>query len=354
MARAPYATREEVKQALDVAGTSRANHLIDLELAAGADEIDGVMHRSFVPTIDTRTFDWPNIQTAWPWRLWLDQHELVSLTSMVSGGVSIPVGNVKLYPTDGPPYKHLELDVSTNSVFSATATWQQTTQVTGVFGFRADEIPAGSLTPTLNATDTSVNLGIPGYRGVGSLLRIDSERLLVTGRSSVTTGTTLAGNLTAQNSNNLVPVASTAAYAIGETITIDGESMLIDDTVGANLKVKRAWDGTAIAAHTTGATIYADRLLAVTRGVLGTTAATHSPGAAIVEHDPPAHIRQLNLALAVSNLIQTKAGYPAPLGRRSGGGGADADMPAVGPSDLSELWDRAETRYRRKARKRVI
>lgn len=353
MARAWYGTREDVKAALDVAETARSNDLIDRQLAAASDEIDAVMHRSFVPVVDTRSFDWPNIQTAWPWRLWLDQHELISLTSMSSGGASIPVGNVKPYPTQGPPYKHLELDVSTNSVFNATATWQYSISVTGLFGYRADEIPAGTLSPSILATDLTFNPGIPGYRGVGSVLRIDAERMIVTGRSSVTTGTTTQGSLTASAANNLLPVTSTANYGIGETVLVDAEKMLVQDYSGSNLLVKRAWDGTALATHNNGATIYANRQLTVTRGALGTTVAAHTGGAAIAEHDPPALIRQLCIAQAAVNLIQTRAGYPAPSGRKAPSG-VDGDMPALTPSDLSELWDRAETAYRRKARKRVV
>jgi hypothetical protein len=343
-----------VKAALDVAETARSNELIDEQIAAGADEIDGAMHRVFYPTVDTRFFNWPDPQSARPWRLWLNQHELISLTSMTSGGVAIPTGNVKLYPTLGPPYKHLELDVSTNSVFSATATWQYTTAVTGLFGYRADEIAVGTLTPSLNATDTAFNPGVPAFRGIGSILRIDSERMIVTGRSSVTTGTTVqAPGMTALASSNLLPVVSAAAYAIGETLLVDGEKMLVQDSAGTNLVVKRAWDGTPIAAHTAGATIYANRQLTVTRGALGTTAAAHSASAPIFEHDPPALIRQLNRAIAVVNLIQTRAGYPAPSGRKAAQG-MEGDAPTIGPSDLAELWERAETRFRRQGRKGVV
>ena len=356
-----YAVREDVKDALDVLETKRANREIDRQIAAASRQIDRKMHRIFYPEIATRSFDWPDPQAHWPWRLFFEEGgsrhvELAGpLTSLVSGGVTIPLGNVKYYPPDNPPYDWLELDVSSTSVFNATDTWQQTTVAVGPWGFGMDELAAGTLAGNLNATDTSVNLGVPGYRGVGSLLRIDSERFIVTDRSMTTSGQVLgAGGLDVKNSTVLVPVSDSSQYAAGEVILIDGERMRVEDTAGAtNLLVHRAWDGSPIAAHTAGATIYANRLLTVERGALGTTAATHNANAAIAEHEPPEDIRQLCVAQAVANLVQTRAGYPAAQARRASLG-AGGSPPPTPPSSLNDLWDAAEDNYRRKGRSRAV
>lgn len=349
-----YCVREDVKQALDVLETARANGDIDRQIGAGARAIDGRLHRVFYPTVASRSFDWPDSQIARPWRQWLDNNELIAITAVSSGGVAL--GNVIPYPNTGPPYNRVELNVSTNSAWSATATWQNSITITGLYGFRADEVPAGTLPGNLNATDTAVNLGVPGYRGVGSIVRIDTERLIITGRGSTTTGQTLGGDLAASNAAVLVAVADITQFAVGETILVDAERMLVQDAAGTKLIVKRAYDGSVLAVHTAGATIYANRLCTVARGALGTTAATHNTNAPIVEHDPPALIRQLNVAVAIVGLTQTRAGFPMPV--RAGLGGSattpTAGRPVTRPSDMTELWDQAYTMYGRKTRARTV
>lgn len=355
-----YCVREDVKLAMDMVDSARSNADIDRQIDASARMIDGVMHRTFWPQTDTRSWDWPNIQVSHPWRLWFDHNEMASVAQLSSSGVVIPSSTYKLYPNWAPGYNQayewLELDVSQTSTFNATATWQNSISATGVFmGCALVEFSAGALVGSLTSSATTFNPGIPGYRGVGSILRVDSERMVVTGRTMVSTTITLVGNLLAQMASNLVGVADVTQFALGEVILIDGEKMYITDTSGpTNLVVKRAWDGTPLAAHTGGATIYAARQLTVTRGALGTTAASHSALAPIVEYEPPSLIRQLNVAQAVVNLTMTRAGYPSPTGRRSSAVGVAGERPATAPSDLSELWERAETAYRRKGRKRTV
>lgn len=355
-----YCVREDVKLAMDMVDSARSNADIDRQIDASARMIDGAMHRTFWPQTDTRSWDWPDIQVAHPWRLWFDQNEMASVSQLSSSGVVIPPSTYKLYPNWAPgfgkSYQWLELDVSQMSTFNATATWQNSISASGVFmGCALNEFSAGTLASGINSSVTSFSPGIPGYRGVGSILRIDNERMIVTGRTMVSTGIALVGNLLAQMAGNLVGVADSTQVALGEVIMIDGEKMYVTDTSGpTNLVVKRAWDGTPLAAHTGGATIYAARQLTVQRGAVGTTAASHSTSAPILEYDPPALIRQLNVAQAVVNLTMTRAGYPSPTGRRSQAMGVAGERSATAPSDLSELWERAETAHRRKGRLRTI
>lgn len=357
MARPWYTTREEVKQALDFKQGAAANRFIDQQIARACDVIDGELHRVFYPRQATLSFDWPNIQTPRPWRLWLDQNDFTgAITSVSSGGLAIDPATIIPYPSWAPglqqPFTHLELDVSTTSAWNASQTWQNSIQVS-VFswGYGDDRIPAGTLAAGIGSSDTQIQLAVPGARGVGSILTVETERMLVTERQSVSTGTTLQANLASNPAANLVQVANTNAYAMDEVLTIDGERMFIFDMLGSNLLVKRAWEGTPLAAHTAGASIYAPRLLTVTRGALGTTAAAHSNGTAVTEHDAAGLIRQLSTALSVSSLIQTRAGYPAASGRRAPQG-QGTNAPGVMPSDLDDLWARAYTAFGRKARVR--
>ncbi len=95
----PYATREDVKQALDVKLTARSNAQVDRAVIAGAGSLESDLNRVFYPSDATKVFDWPNrYQRAAPWRLYFNQHDLVSATAITSGGVAIPLASVNLEP----------------------------------------------------------------------------------------------------------------------------------------------------------------------------------------------------------------------------------------------------------------
>ena len=332
-----YATREEIKAELDVRETARSNARIDRVLDdASRSGVDDLCHRRFYPEAATRYFDWPNSQRALPGRLWLDDSELISVTTLSSGGTTIPSTDYFLEPNrTGPPYNRVELDLGDDAAFGGGDTHQRDITITGLWGYRNDETTAGTIAEGLDASETGIDVdaATSAAVGVGSLLRIDSERVIVTGRSQLDTGQTLGGaGLTNQNSAVTVTVASGAAFAAGETILIDSERMLIEDIAGNTLTVRRAWDGSTIAAHTAGAAIYAPRTLTVQRGALGTTAATHNSGASVARWDPPGPVRQLCVAEALTSLLQGRSGYA----RTAGTGEYERETTARGLKDLRE------------------
>jgi hypothetical protein len=167
------------------------------------------------------------------------------------------------------------------------------------------------------------------------------------------TGQTLGGSGLTNNKGEVqVTVSSGAAFAVDEIITIDGERMVIIDITGNTLTVIRAYDGTTLAAHTAGTTIYTPRTLTVIRGALGTTAAAHSNGATIYAWRPPAGIRQLNTTEAIHELMQEQTGWFRTMSASSNFGGTArraATMEAI--VDLRESIYR---QYGRKARMRAI
>jgi hypothetical protein len=165
----------------------------------------------------------------------------------------------------------------------------------------------------------------------------------------LTTGQTLASNIDIQNKTVTVGVQSGAVFAVDETILIDSERMLIVDIAANNLTVIRAWDGTTIAAHTSGATIYAPRTLTVERAVLGSTAATHSSGATVNRWDPPAPVRQLVIGETISTLISERAGYSRTL--RSNDSGTERGRDIRG---IAILREHVYASHGRKARKRAV
>lgn len=304
-----YVTREATKTALDVAETARSNSRVDRAIETATTTVDGFLRRRFSPVVATRYFGWPSDAYRTPWRLWLDADEIISLTSLTSGGVTIPQGAYFLEPiNDGPPYRSIEINLAGSSALTAGQTHQRAIIAAGLFGYRDDTRPAGTIVEDLDASETAVDVSTAAGIGVGDLLKVDSERMLVTERTMVTTGQTLQTPLAASASAVTVAVTTGSAYTADEVLLLDSERMLVTDVAGNNLTVKRAWDGSVLATHT-GSTIYAPRTLTVVRGAAGTTAASHTNSTVLTAHVPPPLTRDLALAYALNQLLQEGAGY---------------------------------------------
>lgn len=347
-----YATREDVMRAVDSKETARNAGQLDRGLEAASRSIDALCHRTFYPQVATKSFDWPNAQSAAPWRLWLDANELISVSAVSSGGTTISTADVLLEPSAyGPPYNRLELDLSSSAAFGGGDTHQRDITITGLYGYRDDESTVGTIAEALDTSETGidVNAATSAAVGVGSLLRVDSERMQVTGRSQLDTGQNLGSNLDAKASTVTVPVADGTQFAAGEVILIDAERMLIVDIAGTNLIVKRGWDGSVLAAHTTGADIYAPRTLSVRRGALGTTAATHSLAATVNRWDPPGPVQTLAIAETLNMLGLEQASYSVVLRAGETGGERTRDQ-----RGLQALRNQVYDAYGRKARVRRV
>ncbi|MFD6113599.1 hypothetical protein ACFWG0_26300 [Streptomyces yangpuensis] len=347
-----YATREDVQRAVDSKETARTNGQIDRALETAARSVEALCHRTFAPTIATKFFDWPNSQYTAPWRLWLDANELISVSAVSSGGTIISTADVLLEPNEyGPPYNRLELNLGSDAAFGGGDTHQRDITITGLYGYRNDETPLGATSEALDASETGVDVDGPTAAavGVGSVLRLNDERVAVTGRTMAATGQTLGGNLDARAATVTVPVASTAGFTEDEVILIDGERMLIVDIAGTNLIVKRGWDGSTLAAHTVGATVYASRTLTVTRGALGTTAAAHNTGVSVHRWDPPGPVRTLCIAEVLTLLGLEQASYSIVL--RAGESSGERTRDQRGIAALrAQVYDA----YGRKARLRGV
>ena len=342
-----YATREDVKAALDFKESARSNTQIDRLIDAASRAVEALCHRRFYPQVATRYFDWPTAQTGRYWRLWLDGDELVSITTLSSGGTTIAAAGYFLEPANsGPPYTRLELDLAGGAAFGGGSTHQRDITITGVFGYSAGDEPAGALAEALDGSETGVDVTNSALIDVGHVIKVGSERMLVTGRSMLSTSQTLQAPLTASAADVTVAVTTGSSYAVGETLLLDSERMLVVDAAGNSLTVKRAWDGTVLAAHT-GSAIFAPRSLTVTRGALGTTAATHADTTAVTRHAVPPLVRQLVIAETVNALQQEGSAYARVVGSGEG------QREAAGRG-LADLRDQVRTRYGRKARTRVV
>ncbi|HXS17720.1 MAG TPA: hypothetical protein VN764_11055, partial [Polyangiaceae bacterium] len=182
-----YVTREEVSSAPDIKASAYAAPQLDRAIESGARRVERTLHRIFYPWTGTKRWDYPLAADARSGVLWLDDQEIISLTSLTAGEVSIPLSSVLMEPVNsGPPYHSLVLNRDTSAAFSGG---QQGIVAVGVFGGCAlDEISVGTLTAGINASVTT--LPLTTSPGVGSILRVDSERMIVTEKLWVSSGQT--------------------------------------------------------------------------------------------------------------------------------------------------------------------
>src|SRR5690242_383360 len=343
-----YATRESVKRALDVKTTARSDSEIDDVLAGATDDLDGMLQRTFIPELTTRVFDYPAGQYARSWKLWLDRNELISVVELESGGKVIDPEQYRVRRADDldkPPFDCVELLLSGSGAFGGGRTYQGDISLTAWYGHSDTRRPAGALAADLDAVASSLTVTAAGSAvvGVGDLLSIGTERVTVLDRSSADTGATITADVPANVTATLIPVSDPFSFAINETVTVDGERMLVIDILGTNLSVRRSWDGTPLAAHTSGAPVYAPRVLSVERAASGTEAAMHSSGAIVLRQAPPALVQTACRALAIDTLLNERSGYA----RASGAGDNATEMRGTA---LDKLLKRLRSDYQRRGR----
>jgi hypothetical protein len=221
MATAPLSSRESIKEALDVAETARQNAEIDRAILVASDAVTERHHRptnGYRPVLATRYFDWPPYDSpSGYWRLWLNQHHLISVTNLTSGSTTLTEGtDFVLWPYDGPPYHSINILLDSAASFDAGDTFQRSLQVTGLWGHSNVERPAGATAEALDSTETAVDVTDGSVIGVGDVLRVDAERVVVTERTWLDSGTTLDGDLTSSVGERTVTVADGTALTAGD------------------------------------------------------------------------------------------------------------------------------------------
>lgn len=308
-----YCSREDVQAALDIRESAHNYEQVDRNVASASDAIDALLvrHRhGLAPQIATRYFDWPGNVYSSPTRLWLDENELISVTTLTAGGTTLASGDYFLEPVNsGPPFRYIEVNLGSSGSFGNAGTTQRAISIVGLYGFHDEQSPAGSLVEALDSSETAVDVSDSSLVGVGSLLKVDSEYMVVTDKSPLDTGQNIGVSLTSVKNNNTVAVSDGTQFHRNEIILVDSERMKITDITGNNLTVIRAYDGTVLAAHTAPADIYALRTLTVERGARGSTAAAHLTSTAVTKWKVPGIARELAIAEAVTGLQQESSGY---------------------------------------------
>jgi hypothetical protein len=338
-----YVTREEIESTLDVKPSAYMAREIDRACQAGSRAAEGFCHRIFYPIQATRTFDYPGPNTT-ALVLRLHEQELVSATTVTSDGVAIT--GYFLRPDIGPPFDRVEIDRNGDDSFSGGP--QRAIAITGLWaGAKNTEVTETTLSAAITTT-TATTMDIntcPGV-GVGSVVRVDNERMIVTGKSFVTASLTVSA-LTSNNNSTSLTVTDGSLFTQYETLLIDSERVQVVDIAGNTLILRRAVGGTPLAAHAIGAQIYWQHRLQVERGALGTTAATHLISATVYRWIPPASVAALSRAYALDQFLQENSGYA----RTSGQG--ENERPVVG-TGIKALESRVAADFKRKVRTRAI
>lgn len=335
-----YVTREQLADALDVSPTGVEAAALDRAIESGSRAVETRCRRVFWPQVEARLLDWPAPGDLAPgYRLYLGANELgAAPTAITSGGVTIAVGDVIPGPAElGPPFGYLDIDTSSAAAWSSGDTWQSSTSITGPFcGCEIRTRTVGELDGSLTSSTTGVQVdgAAAAAVGLGDLLNVGSERMLVTGRTWV--DTTVNVTMAADSS---VTTFTGSGFAEGERLLAGGERMRVVDVAGTTVTVRRAVDGSVLAAHT-GADLYASRSLIVERGYGGTTAATHSDEADVAVQVYPALVRELALAEALVAKVQEGGAYARPQS-------TGESSRAVASGTLADVRARCEAEHRR-------
>jgi len=316
-----YATREAVKRAGNLFGTSR-HIIIDRTIEAVSSSISRETRRRFIPETATKLYKWPQRFSNSSITLWTNE-DILSVTTLKTKAqntspTTISSSDYFLEPQQyGGPYDRIEIDESSTASFESGDTQQRSISVLGSWGYSANTDSSGTVVSGLasDATATSMVISDGSLVDVGHTLLIESEQIFVSDRTSAAEPNSdlLDGALTADRSET-VTVDSGGRYAVNEVILVDSEEMLITGISGNVLSVIRAYNSTTLATHSNNQAVHVFRTLTVERGANGTTAAVHANSTAISKYVPELPIQQLTIAMVLAQLAQEGSSWGRAVG----------------------------------------
>ncbi|MGA2504201.1 MAG: hypothetical protein ABSG01_08945 [Anaerolineales bacterium] len=189
-----------------------------------------------------------------------------------------------------------------------------------------------------DASGTTLQVADGSQLSPGMVLLVEAEQELVTATGAPTAGVTTLGTAL-NNADEALTPASVAAAAIGETIRIDFEKLLVLDKNATQWSVVRGYRNTTKAAHSNGAAIDAYRTFVVTRGVNGTTAITHALSTPISRYLPPESVSTLCKAIATLLKKLDDAQYAGKTGNANLG---EVFYNNAFPRDI---WEKVESQF---------
>jgi hypothetical protein len=317
-----YVYREDLEIPLDVQPTAYLFNEIDKACRSGSRAAEGFLRRIFYPEVKTRYFPWPSPDGNRN-KIYFDERSLISPTAIISDGYTFIQGtDYYLEPDANESFDYIELNNDSSASFAGGP--QRAVSIAGLWGYSNNETTVGVTLATIDTDDTTVNVNAP--IAVGMVLRIESERVRVTGRRWLDSGQGLADAMTADDADVTLAVTDGSAFTESEIILVDSERMQISEIAGNNLTVRRAVQGSVLAEHLISADVYWRHTAVIERGALGTTAASHTAGATVRVWDPPSMVRELSTAYAMDAFLQRNSGYARTTGegettRETGGRG---------------------------------
>ena len=350
--RACYCTRQDVMSATDIQQTQDYIRHVDSAIEAAAKDVERLCKRRFWNNYITQYWDWPNFQRSYPWKIYFDEREIADVTVNVpvvtSGGTVIPSSAIFWGPWNySPPYEFLELDRSQSYSFGLGSTPQRDVAITATFGYWLETKPGGALAASATSSAGTVTVSDSSVVGVGDVITVDTESMLVSDCAMADTGHAQQGSgcSTASPADNQLTVTDGTQLHAGEVLQLDAEWMLAKSITGDVATVDRAYGGTVIAAHS-GAEVYAQRALTVLRGFGGTTAASHDSAETVAVSLIPPEARELAIGEALNYVYQKVSGYARTIGENGA-------APVPGGS-LPDLRARCKEALARQGRQRVV
>ncbi len=314
-----YASREAVKAAVGIVG-AKVDTLIDGYIESASASVEELLGLRFIPQTTTRYYPWPQ-RAGNSLIVYLKKKDLLALTTLQAKAQDTSPTTITDYflePVNDSPYDRIEIDRSSSAAFEAGDTSQRSISALGRWGHSEDTKAAGALAEADDGAELALNVSDSSLIGIGDTILLASEALFVSGRAQLTIGTTMNDTLTAVPSDVTVTLTDGTKAKQGEVLLFDSEKMLVVEITGNDLAVERAVDGSVLAAHNTGITVYAPRTLTVVRAVNGTTAAAHADALAITKYAPPADVVNYVRALAIALHKQGESGWTGQIGGAEG------------------------------------
>lgn len=344
-----YATRRDVSQGPATHYPRDLQQAIDERIEAASRQAERIAgNRAFHPTFsDTRYYDFPTDKTVRSYELWTDGTDWLAVDTLTVAGTVISPANYTLEPVnDGAPYQAIRIDDTSTDGWSAGDSRWRAIQVDGTTGVSQATTTAGALNGAISdTTGTTVTVTDAQAVDVGNIIVVDSEWFLVTGRDwSTTAGITLSATLSDSTTSWEATVSTTAGLVEGETIRVGFEEMLVKaiDSTANTVALDRAVNGTPLQNHLATAAVQQSVDLTVTRGALGSTAATHLDAAAVSTWDIPGTLREYVAAKAITDLQQRFSAYARVVGQ----GEAQREHKAAGLAGAEKAFRREWKRPR--------
>ena len=247
---------------------------------------------------------------------------LLSATAIVNDGTSLVAADFIEQPDGGHwpngPYSYIDVDPDATNL-SYWVEEEEGISITGLWGLynlvKSLGITLGAAQSTAAETTMQVSDGSKVSPGMVVVVESEQEYVESTNATPVTSVTTITEPIT-DTTTQTITLASADLVNVGEIFRIDLEKFKVldkNDTTEAAY-VERGWDKTIPATHSDNAVVDVYRKFNVTRGVNGTTAATHAISKAVSRQAVPNDIRELCVKMTARAIQDGQSGYSGVVG----------------------------------------